>query len=163
MIMTLRMLIRTMAMSISLMKKVIRSIILAMLAKGESCDQVWTSMPPPFCFFSPKPSPAPYALSDFFHLRQGFYPDCDLAHLFAGHPQDFSGVIEIDVTVSTTRTGCAFQNAAHEKCLAVDRSIFVGRDHHDGVADFGAKPLGQQFRHQDFSLVQRADTFFPFR
>ena len=43
MIITFMMLIRTMAMSMSLMKKVITSIIRAMLKKGESFSQVWTS------------------------------------------------------------------------------------------------------------------------
>src|SRR6266498_983095 len=67
----------------------------------------------------------------------------------------------MDVTVTPSRSGSAFQNAADEKGLAVDRSIFIGCDHHDGVADFGAKPLSQELRHQHFSLVQCTDAFFP--
>ncbi|EKD21891.1 MAG: hypothetical protein ACD_87C00284G0002 [uncultured bacterium] len=49
MIMTFMMLIRTMAISMILMKNVIRSIMRAMLKKGESFSQVWISKTGLFC------------------------------------------------------------------------------------------------------------------
>ena len=67
----------------------------------------------------------------------------------------------MDVTVTPSRSGSAFQNTTHEKSLAVDRSIFVGCDDHDSVANFSAKPLGQEFRHQDFARFQERKLFSP--
>ena len=52
MIMTFMMLINTMAISMILMKNVIRSIMRAMLKKGESFSQVWSSKMGFPCWFS---------------------------------------------------------------------------------------------------------------
>ena len=51
MIMTFMMLINTMAISMILMKNVIRSIMRTMVKKGESFSQVWSSKMGLFCWF----------------------------------------------------------------------------------------------------------------
>ena len=110
-------------MSMSLMKKVIMSIIRAMLKKGESFSQVWTSKMGFPCWFSSLESrPSSFSLKAC-ELAEILEPDGDLADLLVLHPQEFPGVVDVDVAVPSAGAGGALQNARHGELLAVDRAV----------------------------------------
>ena len=92
------------------------------------------------------------------------FPDIHgkFAHFQFFQPQYFHGIEDVDIAVTATRAADTFQNAAHLKGLAVDRSIPVGGNHHHGVTDFDSQSPGKQFRDQNLPRLQSAHGSLPF-
>src|SRR4030042_237820 len=57
-------------------------------------------------------------------------PDSDFTDLPFFHSQGFHGIVDMDITVSTSRSGDAFEDAGNFELLPVDRPILI-RSHND--------------------------------
>ena len=138
-------------MSMSLMKKVITSIILAILKKGESFSQVWVSKIGLPCWLSSFSEKTVEFFTEGRELSEDFLEaDGVFAHLRGLHAQKFSGVVQMDVAeVPTAWAGGALHHPRHSELLAVNRTVSVGRHDDYWIARLDLHAPGQKLRDQD--------------
>ncbi len=156
MIMTFMMLIKTTETSMSFTKKVMTSIILAMLEKGESLSQVWTSKTGRPCLLSCPREPTASG-RELHPVVEILDSNGKLTHFILVDPQKLSGVLDMHVAVSAPGTGGALQNATDDKVPAVDRTVTVRSNHHNRVADLETFiPRARSSGNQQLAPVERA-------